>query len=109
MAVPQHQFSETWAYWGVAEYFDDSAWIVYVRDFQTIVRTRVPDGLTLPVGTFTNLSDMASITVSTLLSRWYFHHQYTSQFRSGTETAGFADATFAHDQQLQPPSILQPT
>lgn len=108
MAAPPHQYSENWAYWGVAEYFGGANWIAYVRDYQTIVRTRVPDGLTLTVAAFTNLSDMASFTVSPLFNRWYFHHQYTSQFRSGSETAGFADAAFAHEQQPEPPDIILP-
>src|ERR1051325_795591 len=106
--LPSHMFSENWAYWGVVEYFADANWIVYVRDYQNIVRTRLPDGLTLPVAAFTNLSDMVSFTVSPLLNRWYFHHQYTSQFRSGSETAGYADASLAHEHQVQPPAILAP-
>jgi hypothetical protein len=106
MTAPQHVFAENWAYWGVAEYFNNANWIVYVRDSQTVVRTRVPDGLTAPVATFQNLGDMASFTVSPAFNRWYFHHQYTSQFRSGSETLGYADATFAHDYQAQAPAIV---
>ena len=52
MPAPQHQYSESWAYWGVAEYFNNAHWVVYVRDSQTIVRTRVPDGLTETVAVF---------------------------------------------------------
>src|SRR5207247_3263194 len=85
VTVAQHAYSENWAYWGVAEYFNDATWMVYVRDPQTIVRTRVPDGLTIPVGTFGNLSDMASVTVSPVLNRRYFHHQGGSQVRTGHE------------------------
>src|SRR4029078_13352370 len=42
-----------------------------------------------------SLSDMCSFTVAPSLSRWYFHHEGTSQFRSGDETIGFANATTA--------------
>ena len=111
MSPPQHNYSENWAYWGVAEYFAGANWIVYVRDYQTISRTRVPDGLTATVSTFSNLSDMASITVSPAFNRWYFQYQGTAQFAppwvngTGNETLGFADAGFAHEQQAQPPAI----
>jgi hypothetical protein len=109
MTIPVRQFSESWAYWGVAEFFDGSLWVDYVRDLQTIVRTRVPDGTTLPVATFQNLSDMASFTVSPFLGRWYFHHEGQSQFRAGDETVGFADASFSFVQEPSPPQIrVQP-
>ncbi|PYJ02943.1 MAG: hypothetical protein DME25_14340, partial [Verrucomicrobia bacterium] len=76
-----HQYSSgNWAYWGVAEFFSGSIWLVYVRDYQTIVRRRVPDGATLAVATFNSLSQMASITLSLPFNRWYFHHPYSSQF-----------------------------
>ena len=105
VVVPSHGFSENWAYWGVAEYFNNTTWIAYARDSQTIVRTRAPDGLTLPVSAFQNLSDMASWSVSPVLNRWYFHHQGASQFRVGNETVGYAAATLAFAAQPQPPSI----
>jgi hypothetical protein len=106
MPALTHTSSETWAFWGVAEFFDNAVWLVYVRDPQTIVRTRVPDGVTLTVGEFENLSDMASITLSIPLNRWYFHHEGTSQFHSGDETLGYADATFSNSQEPSPPEIL---
>jgi Bacterial Ig domain/Immunoglobulin I-set domain/Immunoglobulin domain len=107
IAISQHSYSESWAYWGVAEFFGGANWITYVRDYQTIVRTRLPDGLTLPVASFTDLGDMANFTVSPLLKRWYFHYQYNSQFGYGNELAGYADATFAYEGSPQPPTILQ--
>src|SRR5207247_1031971 len=85
-----HQYSQTWAYWGVAEFFDGAIWVVYVRDSQNIiVRSRVPDGLTSTVAAFSYLGQMASITVSLPFSRWYFHHQYSSQFSPFYSTLGF--------------------
>ncbi len=98
--------SQIWGYWGVAEFVDGVISLVYVRDNQTIVRTRVPDGLTSTVASFTNLGTMASITVSLYLNRWYFHHEYNSQFRSGDETLGFAEAEFQYDDYGRPPEIV---
>jgi hypothetical protein len=92
---PVHASSESWAYWGVAEYFSNSLCLVYVRDRQTIVRRRVVDGSISPVAIFTNLNDMACFTVSVPRSRWYFHHEAASQFGGVNETLGWATARFA--------------
>jgi uncharacterized repeat protein (TIGR01451 family) len=92
MSIPQHVFSDGWAYWGVAEYYRGTNYLVYVKDFQNIVRTRVPDGLTTTVGMFSNLGDMASFTVSPFYNRWYFHQQFGGDFTPIYETVGFADA-----------------
>ena len=94
MSSPSHTYSESWAYWGVAESWAGQTYLVYVRDYQTIVRTRVPDGVTTTVNSFSNLSDMASFTVSPLVGRWYFHYEGSSQFGGTSETIGYADATF---------------
>lgn len=94
MAMPARQFTESWAFWGVAEHQAGEIWLVNVQNSQTILRTRVPDGATEVVGAFSNLSDMASITVAPWLGRWFFHHEGTSQFRSGDETIGSAAASF---------------
>jgi hypothetical protein len=51
------------------------------------VRTRVPDGLTTTLASFSSLSDMACITVSVRRNR-DFHHQYSSQF-GGPGDPGF--------------------
>jgi hypothetical protein len=106
MVVPPHQTSETWAYWGVAEYFGGTVYMVYVRDSQTISRTKVPDGTTSTVANFSNLSDMASFTVSIPLGRWYFHHESSSQFGGFDETIGYADAQFNVGPATNPPVIL---
>jgi len=107
MSSFSHTFTESWAYWGVAEYSGSSISLVYVRSSQDIVRTRVPDGDTSVAARFNNLSDMAAITFSTSMSRWYFHHEGTSQFRSGDETIGSAKALFTTDPGF-PFIVLQP-
>jgi cysteine-rich repeat protein len=85
---------ENWAFWGVAEHINGALHLSYVQG-NSIVRTRVSDGGTSTVQTFSNLSDMCSFTVSPSDQRWYFHHEYTSQFGGGgNETVGFCDATF---------------
>jgi VCBS repeat-containing protein len=96
--VNKRMATENWATWGVAEFFDNSVHLAYVQTTipgTKIVRTRVSDGSTTTIATFSNLSEMASITVAPSLNRWYFHHEGGSQFRSGDETIGFADATFS--------------
>ncbi|MEZ4405302.1 MAG: hypothetical protein R3A52_02245 [Polyangiales bacterium] len=85
---------ESWAVWGIAEYFRDEPWVVYVRDQQTIVRQNLFTGEVQNVARFMSLSDMCSIAAAPRLDRWYFHHEGASQFRSGDETIGFCNATF---------------
>ena len=87
---------ETWAFWGVAEFFDGAISLVYVADSQRIVRTRLPSGETTTAAAFENLSDMCSITVDPIRLRWYWHHEGTSQFTMGRdENIGYCDASFA--------------
>jgi hypothetical protein len=97
MARPTRQASESWAYWGVAEYWGGNHYMVYARDAQTIVRTKIPDGTTTVISTFNNLYDMASFTVVPHLSRWYFHDETVNQFTNygnyGVEILGYADAS----------------
>lgn len=107
MSMPNHVGTENWAFWGVAEYFDGTVWLAYVRDVQSIVRSRVPDGLTLSVASFANLSDMACFTVCPRLNRWYFHHEGSSQFGGGDETIGYAEAAFFYVQEPRAPQIYR--
>ncbi len=88
-----HSQTESWAYWGVAENFGGSTYLVYAFN-NDIVRTRIPDGATTLVATFSDLSDMASITVSIPRNRWYFHYEGGGQFGGTFETIGYADASF---------------
>ncbi|KAF0170930.1 MAG: Uncharacterized protein FD161_4449 [Limisphaerales bacterium] len=100
MAFPTHVNSESWASWGVAEYWGGSHYMVYARDAQSIVRTRIPDGATTVISTFSNLNDLASFTVAPGLSRWYFHNESVNQFTNyanfGGEVLGYADAAFIY-------------
>lgn len=107
MTMPNHSSCENWAFWGVAENFDGAVHIVYVRDSQAVMRTRVPDGATEVVATFASLSDMCSFTMSLSLNRWYFHHEGGSQFGGSSETIGFADAAWEFPVPPLPPSITQ--
>ncbi len=86
---------ETWAFWGVAEFFGGAIHLAYVRDPQTIVRTRIPDGTTSVIANYMSLSDMCSFTVSPALSRWYWHHEGGSQLASGDESLGYCGARFS--------------
>jgi hypothetical protein len=106
--------SETWAAWGVVEYYDEALYMVYCSlDWNTglssINRTRISDWQTSVVNNFQSLGDMANFTVSIPRRRWYFHHESGSEFRPEYgETAGFADAELLFvDATNAPPEILQ--
>jgi hypothetical protein len=98
---------ENWAHWGVAEFDGTNYFAVYAEDWDTspagypsesVLRTRLSDGVTTTVATFAapGLSEMCSLTVSPSRNRWYFHFEGTSLLRSGgDESIGFCDATFA--------------
>lgn len=105
MSIPQHQYSDGWAYWGIAEYAGGRIHLVYARDFTTIVRRTVPSGATSEVGVFNNLGNMAMLAFSTSRSRWYFRTQGSSQFGNFFETMGTGKATFSTDPRF--PTILQ--
>jgi hypothetical protein len=90
--IGEHTQCESWAFWGVAEFFGGAPWVTYVRDSTTIVRQNLLSGELGVVARFENLSDMCSFTVSPSRGRWYFHHEGTSQFASGDETLGFCAA-----------------
>jgi uncharacterized repeat protein (TIGR01451 family) len=106
VTLPAYQGTENWAFWGVAEFWDGAIHLAYVRDAQTIVRTRVPDGVTTVLASFSSLSDMACFTVSPLRNRWYFHHEGSSQFGGTYETIGYADADFLYVMPPTPPTIV---
>jgi hypothetical protein len=89
-----HSAAESWAYWGVAEVFGGDQYLAYVQNSQTIVRTRVSDGLTSTIASFSNISDMASFTVSPSEGRWYYHYEGSGVFGNRDETLGYASAAF---------------
>ncbi len=96
MPAPAYFGCENWAYWGVAEHFGGTIYLLYRKDLQSVIaRTRVPDGMTTTAAVFSNLADMCSLTVSPLSGRWYFHHEAASQFGGGSETVGFCRASWA--------------
>jgi len=95
MSQPSHTSSESWAYWGIAEYHTGAIHLVCVQNSQTISRTRVPTNQTSTLQTFSGgLGDMASITFSPSNNRWYFHYESFSLFGSFSEALGYADATW---------------
>lgn len=94
LAAPGHNYSSTWAYWGLAESFAGTNYIVYARNNQTISRTRIPDGLTTTVASFSNLGNPASLGASLFHNRWYFHFVGTSQFGGQNQTMASLDAVF---------------
>lgn len=93
MARPRWFRTESWAVWGVAEYFADQLYLTYRHLIgHTIVRTRFSDGHTETVADFHDLGELANWTVSTETNRWYFSHENTSQFGGSSEIIGYADA-----------------
>jgi VCBS repeat-containing protein len=87
--------SENWANWGVAEYFDNQLFLAYRSSSgNRIDRINVSTGATETIGTFSNLGDLASFTVSPSSGKWYFHYESSSQFGNFSEALGYADATF---------------
>lgn len=82
-------------FWGVAEFDGANTFLVYRQTGNNIVRTRVGDGATSVIQTFTNLGEMAQFGISLTRNRWYFHSESNTQFATGLEEqVGYADATF---------------
>ena len=94
VATPNRRFGENWATWGVAEYDGCNYYVLYTDGTNDdIVRLDLTSGATTVAANLTNISDMASITVSPWENRWYFHHEYSGEFGGTNETCGYADAT----------------
>ncbi|MCL7454573.1 MAG: carboxypeptidase regulatory-like domain-containing protein [Anaerolineae bacterium] len=92
--LPYYYGCENWAMWGIAEYFGGEDYLVYRGDGHEIWRTRVSDGDTTTLASFSDLSDMCSLTAGIGYSRWYFHYESSGQFGGVDETLGYARATF---------------
>lgn len=80
VTTPTRMSCESWAIWGVAEFFDSERYAVYAESTSRIVRYRIRDGMTstvLMTGTTfpMTLSDLCSFTVSPTNGRWYFHYE----------------------------------
>ena len=109
MPEPGWSTSEAGEVFGVVENFGGSLHLAYARtSTETIERSRVPDGLTEVIATFDNIGDLGGFAVSPELRRWFFSYEGTSQFGSGTETLGSADAFLDIETLPQPPGILSP-
>jgi hypothetical protein len=93
-ALPYYYGCENWAMWGIAEYFGGEDYMVYRGDNQEIWRTRVSDGDTTVLATFSDLSDLCSLSASIAYGRWYFHYEDDGQFGGSDETLGYARAAF---------------
>ncbi len=93
--MPSHPYSPTRNFfWGVAENFGGSVHLVYAQSSNSIVRTRVPDGLTTSVANYVNLANMCSLSASVPRGRWYFHYGGQAEFGGTNQTVGFCAAEF---------------
>jgi hypothetical protein len=95
--LPNFNFSENWASWGILEYDGIDYSILYKDDNYspaTIVRHQMPGGLPVIHTTFpSDMSDMASFTFHHNTNKWYFHYENGSGTFSNVEleTLGYAD------------------
>ncbi|HUR46888.1 MAG TPA: immunoglobulin domain-containing protein, partial [Candidatus Saccharimonadales bacterium] len=104
-----HNYSQSWAYWGIAEYLGGNLTILFAQNgfpVTTISRARLPDGNISTAATFVDFRDLASFTFSTSLSRWYFHYQGVGQVGGSTETLGSAKGLYTTNSQF--PTIFVP-
>ena len=92
-----HNFSESWAYWGVAEYLAGSIYVLFAESPTTIGRARLPSGAVSTAASFISFSDMASFIVSPSRSRWFFHYEGSGQLGGLSETLGSAKALYSTD------------
>jgi hypothetical protein len=93
--IGDHVACESWAFWGVAEFFEGQTWVAYVRDDRSIVRQNLTSGAVEVIATFEGpgLGDMCSFTVAPTRNRWYFHHEAPSFAAPMVgETLGYCDA-----------------
>jgi hypothetical protein len=95
MPLSSRMGCESWAYWGTMEFFGGTTYFDMVINSTTIARVRVPDGMVSTLASFSSLSDMCSFVVSPRNGRWYWHHEGSSQFRSGDESIGYCNAAFS--------------
>lgn len=89
--------SENWADWGVLEYNDaDYSFLYRVDDGgANITRLNLTTGAVTVTQAFSDISDLSSFTFSPWNNRWYFHYENDGQFGGNSETAGYADGTYA--------------
>jgi hypothetical protein len=112
VSISNQGYSYDWASWGVAEVFNGALYLAYAGynptnyNVDRILRTCVINGETTPVALFSNLGYNFNFTVSLSRQRWYFHHDYSSQFGSFNEAIGYADAQFLVSSTNDPPQFL---
>ncbi len=95
---PQFYGSENWSDWGILEATCDGTFSVVYRDYNDadIHRRVLPNGPVTSVGSFGDLSDMASLIFCPWNNRWYWHYEgSTSTFGGSAETLGYSDAAFS--------------
>ena len=85
--------TENIAFWGTAEIYNGDLAVSYRSSSGSFIeRYVITSGVTMPVATFTDLSDLACFTVNPNNNRFYFHHEgSSSSFGGGSETGGFCD------------------
>lgn len=92
-------FAETWATWGVAEFFAGAVNLAYVADTNRILRTNVITNSSSVIADFSpyNLADAHEFTFVPSMHRWYFHYEggdTGSIAGVQSETLAFADAGY---------------
>jgi uncharacterized repeat protein (TIGR01451 family) len=94
MFQPPHNSQDNWAFWGLAENFGGSVYLV-TPSGNSVMRTRVPDGLATTIANFVFLGDMPHLAASVARGRWYFQHDGPSEFGGTNQAIGYASATFS--------------
>lgn len=102
--------SESWIDWGVAEYDGDSYSLLYrPSSGNQINRIHLSTGAITNAAQFTNLSDMASFTVSPWLDKWFLFFEGGSEFAGSSEALVMADATLTSNSTICSSSRLPVT
>lgn len=87
------QGNENWSHWGFSEIIGGDYSVVYRGNAgDQIDRLNLTSFASTTIQTFTNLSDMASITYSPWANRIYFHNESSNQWNTGSEMGGYIDA-----------------
>jgi alpha-tubulin suppressor-like RCC1 family protein len=84
-----------WAAWGIAEFFNDSLHLVYIRDRGDIVRMKISDESVESIWNQSFLSSVNSFSVWPDAGKWYFYlpnyyYNYSNITRIGSPTADFS-------------------
>ena len=89
--------SESWAFWGIAEFTENGYAAIYRDNNSTnIVRKGLPNQTPTVLTSFNDISDMASFTYAPWNNRWYFHFEGGGDFDPNgdyDEALGYATAS----------------